>query len=181
MKINRVPKILECIASGASCIDDYFVFFEDPSGKHREYRAQWRRMRKPISTTQRRRVSEMLSRLKKQGLIGRVKTPTGFRFHLLEKGATYLEKSKTFHPPNYHGEKGSTAKIVVYDIPEQERAKRRWLRLALLNLKFEMLQKSVWVGKGKLPKEFINDLVELKILQYVDILEVTKTGTIRKF
>ena len=42
--------------------------------------------------------------------------------------------------------------MVVFDIPENERWKRRWFRLLLVEMKFEQIQKSVWVSKYESPK-----------------------------
>ena len=43
-----------------------------------------------------------------------------------------------------------------------------------------MIHKSVWIGKEKIPQELIIDLEELKILNFVEIFEVTKQGTLKK-
>jgi len=45
-------------------------------------------------------------------------------------------------------------------------------------LGFTMLQKSLWIGSNKIPEEFIEDLKEWKIIEYVHIFEVTKKGTL---
>ncbi len=71
-------------------------------------------------------------------------------------------------------------KIVLFDIPEKESAQRAWLREVLKNLKFTMLQKSVWVGNSSLPEEFMNDLRARGIDKFVEILAVTKSGTLRQ-
>jgi CRISPR/Cas system-associated endoribonuclease Cas2 len=43
---------------------------------------------------------------------------------------------------------------VLFDIPEKRRKIRNWLRDQLKEWDFELVQKSVWIGKGPLPKEF---------------------------
>ncbi len=75
-------------------------------------------------------------------------------------------------------ETDTTFKIIVFDIPEKYRRKRYWLRAQLAQLGFKMLQRSVWVGKAKLPQEFMEDLRDLRIIQYIEILAVTKSGTL---
>lgn len=79
----------------------------------------------------------------------------------------------------YKCEPDSTIKLVMFDIPEKQRAKRQWLRETLRELNFKPLQKSVWMGKVKLPKSFIEDLESLDLLDYVEVLAVTKTGSLR--
>lgn len=69
-------------------------------------------------------------------------------------------------------------KIIIFDIPEDNKWKRSWLRRSLANLEFSMLQKSVWIGKSKLPEEFIFKLREFKILPHIHIFEVKEKGTI---
>ncbi len=127
------------------------------------------------SARNRRHFKIVLDRLKKDGLI---EETAG------EWLATGLAKSKMLPkfmpvPAAYPREKDVTLKIVVFDVPEKQREKRDWLRDSLRNLGFKMLQKSVWVGKVKLPIEFIKDLRDLRIIGFVDILAVTKTGSLR--
>lgn len=71
-------------------------------------------------------------------------------------------------------------KIVVFDIPEKEKWKRGWLREVLASCGFKMLQRSVWVGKNKIPEEFLVDLRNFNILEYVHIFEVSKRGTLKE-
>ena len=68
--------------------------------------------------------------------------------------------------------------IVIFDIPEVKRNKRDWLRECLKNLDFSLVQRSVWIGKAKIPKEFIDDIFELKLGKYIHIFEVSKSGTL---
>ena len=79
----------------------------------------------------------------------------------------------------YQKEADSTVKIVIFDVPEEVASKRAWLRSALKNLGFKMLQKSVWVGKVKLPEHFIRELKSRDLMGYVEILGVTKSGSLK--
>ena len=92
-----------------------------------------------------------------------------------------MQKSKSL-PDNgrYKTESDDELKIIIFDIPEKERQKRDWLRSVLKNLKFSMLQKSVWAGKIKLPKQFLEDLSKNKIIPYVDIFTISKRVSLRK-
>ena len=45
--------------------------------------------------------------------------------------------------------------ILMYDIAEEKKKERDWLRRQLKNFKFIMIQRSEWVGPSQLPKEFI--------------------------
>lgn len=81
---------------------------------------------------------------------------------------------------NYQSEPDGKLKIIIFDVPEKERRRRSWLREALKILGFKMLQQSVWMGKNKIPEQFLFDLRQKKLLPYIHILEVNKGGTIRE-
>ena len=69
--------------------------------------------------------------------------------------------------------------IVSFDVPERERRKRDWLRDALRNLGLRMVHKSVWIGKQKLPREFLADLARLRLTDFIEVFEVGKQGSLR--
>lgn len=78
----------------------------------------------------------------------------------------------------YEVEKSDNIVIVVFDVPEKERKRREWLRAILKNIGLKMIQKSVWMGKLKIPQQFLEELRRFKILSYVEIFEVTKSGSL---
>lgn len=43
-----------------------------------------------------------------------------------------------------------------------------------------MLQKSVWFGKNKINQEFLSDLKDKNLLNFVHILEVSKAGSVKE-
>jgi DNA-binding transcriptional regulator PaaX len=130
------------------------------------------------------RYRQMISYLKRDGLI-RECSKEGSKFlAVTKKGdkrlALIKERAKQQLPtPSYSAEKHSNVTIVIFDIPERDRKKRRWLRSALVNMEIKMIQKSVWMGKIKMPQEFIDDLNKLKMTDFVEIFQVTKSGSLR--
>ena len=74
---------------------------------------------------------------------------------------------------------GDKVIVISYDIPVAFNKERNILRDMLRMLNFHLVHKSVWVGKVALSKRFIADLNRLGILDYVEILEVTKNGTLK--
>lgn len=126
----------------------------------------------------------MLNRLKNQGLIDKkINDKKRTIWEITKKGLEKLKIAKrkqTFFKRsiNYKKESDGKIKIVIFDIPEKERHKRTWLRTILVSLGFSMLQKSVWVGKNKIPEEFLYDLKDLKMLSCVQIFEISQKGTI---
>lgn len=67
---------------------------------------------------------------------------------------------------------GDKKVMVLFDIPEKKRKTRGWLRLQLKMWDFKMLQQSVWLGKGPLPKEFIERLRLLGIYECVKVFKI---------
>ena len=90
-----------------------------------------------------------------------------------------IRKTKTLDNNSYHKVSGNKVIIVSYDIPTTFNRERDLIREVLKILEFRMIHQSVWVGKIKLPEKFIKDLEGLKILEYIEILEVTKQGTLK--
>src|SRR3989344_8265671 len=131
-----------------------------------------------------RRYHNILAWLKCDELVVEEKRKSGKFFRLTQKGLLKLhglrERKKNILPKaNYSPTANLTHTIVAFDIPERERKKWDWLRLALKRLEFRMIQKSVWIGKVKVPKKLIDDLKKLKIIDGVEIFEITKTGSLR--
>ncbi len=128
-----------------------------------------------------RKLSKLLYKLKKDHLISLNKAEN--KLHLTIKGRKYFgnlgARLNSSFPiaKGYEKEKDNVLKIIAFDIPEAENTKRHWLCSVLKNLGFKMLQKSVWVGRNKFPEAFTGDLSRLGLLNYVEIFEVIKRGT----
>ncbi|MDP1718925.1 MAG: CRISPR-associated endonuclease Cas2, partial [bacterium] len=89
-----------------------------------------------------------------------------------------LIKQRGSCPKKYVAKISDEVVIVSFDVPEKNRTKRNWLRHVLKEMNFTMIQKSVWLAKLRLPKEFIEDLRLFKLLPCVQIFSVNKSGTI---
>lgn len=131
------------------------------------------------------RYSKLVYKLKKEGLVEE-KNKNKKKFLAItargrEKLNDLIEKEKSFPlKADYPKEKSNYSIIVIFDIPESKKGKREWLRRVLRELDFEMEQKSVWLGKTKIPQKFLNDLDDLEISDYVEIFAVSKGGSLRK-
>ena len=147
---------------------------------HKTAIGQWRE-----ELREKQKIYGLINHLKLSGLISvaelddrRIIKITGLgrkKIDLLKK-----DRGNSIPVKKYKTQQSEDILIVGFDIPEKEKRKRNWLRAILKNLGFSMLQKSVWVGKVKLPEEFLSDLGELKILPYLEIFSVGKKGTITK-
>lgn len=137
-------------------------------------------------TEERHRFFSLISRLKKQGLVKQSRKAGKNKWLLTSMGKTkfkqLLIRLKKALPPvsKYNPKKANEWKIIVFDIPEEEKRKRNWLRLVLKHLDFDKLQRSVWIGKAALPQTFLEDLQKLNMLDYVEILAITKSGSIKQ-
>lgn len=127
------------------------------------------------------RLRKFLSKLKHDGFI---KETEGVNngFVISKRGRTKLiELKKKFQNKHYKVKNQKVNPIIIsFDIPEEFRRKRAWLREVIQNLGFEMMHKSVWVGNIKLPEQLVLDLDRMNILEFIEIFKVSKTGTLRK-
>src|SRR3989338_4928773 len=111
-----------------------------------------------------------LYRLKKKGVLG-----FGSKKYIVINKE--ILKSHTLFTKIIAKPVGDTKVMVLFDIPEKKRNVRNWLRLQLKLWDFEMLQQSVWLGKGPLPKEFTDRLRLLDIYEGVKILKIQNVKT----
>ncbi len=144
-----------------------------------------RRIKKKIKDHERAEVKESifratLSRLKRQGLVENTSwgvwgiTNAGRR--LL---ARYNEKPVgDFRAEFAKKHSGFRDTIIIFDVPESRRKLRDYLRIELVALGYTQLQKSVWIGGGPLPEEFMHFLKKSELLNTVHIFSIRERGTI---
>ncbi|TSC82631.1 MAG: hypothetical protein G01um101420_154 [Parcubacteria group bacterium Gr01-1014_20] len=186
-------KILEFIFKTAETSFDIFnaILSSGYGASYSEmgYRLRQNERKRSIEETKRQRTQNyhnILYKLKKDGLILEAKKDGKKVIAITPKGKAKLANlrdilSKNRKIPSAHYKKESQPffTIVVFDIPEKERRSRDWLREVLKNLGLEMIQKSVWIGKIKIPKELASDIFKLKLENYVEIFQISKTGSLK--
>lgn len=195
MKGEFTLKILENIKDGIIGMSDLVIvsltipygssfgrFEYELSELQRERRKE--QMRTKTERQTRQRCYNMIYKLERDGLIKKIQKKSGIFFRITSNGVRRWEflrerKENMLPKPHYKVLKNINFIIVIFDIPEIERKKRSWLRSALKNLGFKLIQKSVWIGKVKIPKDFLNDLKELKLVNFVEIFEISKSGTLQ--
>ncbi|MDO8504381.1 MAG: hypothetical protein Q7S36_00810 [Candidatus Liptonbacteria bacterium] len=181
--------ILEAVANMATnSVDLFAVLFSAGYGASvskleyelsKRIRARENKKSDP-KTILRQRYFSMLSHLKRRGFI-----EGGDKLSITKKGRAKLSALKEWlsrghAKPRYEKEIGSSFVVVSFDIPEKQRFWRKWISEALSNLGLSRVQQSLWIGKAKIPKEFIDDMYKHKIISFVEIFEVSKTGSIAK-
>lgn len=125
----------------------------------------------------------MISYLKADGLVADERKEGKRIIRITARGTEWLKKLQKRTTPlrvRYERQPATGLVIVAFDIPEPERAKRAWLRFTLSALDFSMIQKSVWIGRHKLPDAFLADAERFNCMPYLEIFEVSKSGTLRK-
>lgn len=94
----------------------------------------------------------------------------------INRGEIEIDKKKLNYFYKYrliYSKLNSTSKIIlIFDIPEKERKTRNWLRKQIKLWGFSMIQKSVWLGTGPLPKEFTNRVKLLNVEKCIKVFNV---------
>ena len=114
-----------------------------------------------------------MCRLKQKGFV----KGTGDKWRITESGFNFSKQDQSPKKfPKHSRQKldGQKNLIVSFDIPEEFKSGRNWLRQELFGLGFTMLQKSVWWGPGPLPKGFIEAIEELDLLKYIKFFEANE-------
>ncbi len=190
MKGENTLKVLEFIEEIAQSIGDIFFIFTLPYGtpyNKMKYLSEQRHKltdKEAFGRADKARFRDLLYRLRRDGLVEEVKKGQRRLLGLTVRGRIKIEKlrllvGKSLPPTKYEYEDGNRSKIIIFDIPEKEKRKRQWLRVVLKNLGFTMLQKSVWTGKAKLPQQFLSDLNRIKLVDYIEIFEISRAGSLR--
>ncbi|OHB23941.1 MAG: hypothetical protein A3J67_00560 [Parcubacteria group bacterium RIFCSPHIGHO2_02_FULL_48_10b] len=138
---------------------------------------------KDFERKMRNRFRAQLAYLQKRGFVEKRAKGILNKWRLTDAGRQKFERliqGAKFKIKKYEPLKENKSKIVIFDIPEKEKRKRQWLREQLLELDYIMLQKSVWIGKAKLPRELFSDLSTFNLLQHIHIFKVSEedAGTI---
>ena len=118
----------------------------------------------------------LIYKLKRDGLI----LQKGEKLMTTASGKANIKKlaKKLPSPKVYEKSAGEELLIVMFDIPEKQKNKRQWIRSALKEMGFKMIQKSVWSGKVSLSRRFLEDLSKLNLVDYVDIFTAMKLGSL---
>ncbi|MFA6251358.1 MAG: hypothetical protein WC603_01895 [Candidatus Paceibacterota bacterium] len=114
------------------------------------------------------RCSELKSR-------GYIKEINGDYF-ITYKGEDYLNKKQNQLKKfiSEKTDKDPKDLLLLYDIPEEKKSEREWLRRELKTFHFVMIQRSVWVGPSPLPKEFVAYLKSVGLKDSIKTFKLAK-------
>lgn len=187
-----VEKILEVLQMQAeNAVDLFNIINTDRSTSYRrarhsllhgpaEFKHDW------ADLYRRRQIfHSLLNKLKREGFVVRKGAVRNSPWSVTEQGLkrlSLLKNSKKkeigFSKKNYYVKKNQGVVVVAFDVPERERKKRNWLRAGLISLGFKKIQQSVWLGRIRIPSEFIEDLRDYDMLSYIQIFSVSRKGTL---
>ena len=189
--VELVLAALQFQAEGLLTIADMFFaspdrirkeFYRIPTYERRWFSADWAQAYK-----NRHQFHQTLQYLKRQGLVVKRGERRDAKWMLTKRGSKKLlahrqSRADPFSVSHIHfpAPKGGDLTVVSFDIAEKERRKRDWIRRCLVEMDFELLQKSVWVARGGVSEDFICALRERDLLNAVHIFGVTRQGTIKK-
>ncbi|MEK7115208.1 MAG: hypothetical protein AAB847_02525 [Patescibacteria group bacterium] len=172
--------ILDRLTSGGKYLskEEYRDLRKRRNKRHADWNVELERMR------DKQNFYSLLYKLQKSGLIEKKKRKNKDVWIITEKGENKKDLISSQYSEaqllrkKYSPEPSQDLIIVIFDISEKEKRKREWLRSVLRNLDFQILQKSVWMGKNKLPQELLSDLEKLGILSSVKVFSVLSFGNI---
>jgi CRISPR/Cas system-associated endoribonuclease Cas2 len=188
MKGGKTLQLLEAIAeTGIRSLELAQVILE--SGYRASHgKLEWELQKKLNTREKRKREKEsakryysLLYKLRRDGLI---KKDSDQMLHITAFGKQVVERlqarmRRDLPNTHYSAQASNRFIIVAFDIPETERKKRDWLREVLKTLNLTMVQKSLWIGKMKLPQNLIDDLHRVRLMDCVEIFEITKSGSLK--
>jgi len=136
-------------------------------------------------TAARHSFSSILNRLKREGLVTRAGPKKKSSWIITAKGRISLSKKS---PPQRNSPQAiiytalppqdNITRLVTFDVPEKQRAKRNWLRKELIACGYDALQKSVFIGRRPLPDELIRMIEILRLDRCVHLVGIDRKGTL---
>jgi len=171
---NILITLKEC---GEGMLEDFMDF---TTFNRRGYKKYWTGYRFTKYKPRKEAIRINLDRLVKQGLL--VKSKKEKTYFLTPEGKDIMiefeNRAKIFERPW-----DKKLRLVFFDIPEEKKVWRQWLRRELVATRFRMLQKSIYIGKYPLPISFYQEIVRQKIGDYIFVItagEIDKEEEILK-
>lgn len=172
-------KIIDMVAFQAAILDSGYGAslgkIEHKLNLRKKMSEKYRIERKEMQES-RIRLQKYISKLKNDGLLEQ----NGIKIKITKDGRNQLIILRKKLLKDIPKEPNSNLIIFSYDIPVKDRSLRDRVREILKILGFKMIHQSFWVGKMKISEEFLKYLEKIGALKYIEILEVTKQGTLKQ-
>jgi len=104
-------------------------------------------------------------------------------YFITHKGEEFLDKKNKGVLKRFESnktDKDPKDLLLLYDVPEDKKTHRDWLRRELINFHYIMIQRSVWVGPSPLPKEFTEYLKSIGLKDTIKTFKLEKGFDISK-
>lgn len=122
------------------------------------------------SHTQRRSFQVALQRLERRHLVGVRQRGKFEEWRLTEEGERLVRRLQLKMEYARQQRWDGKWRAVTFDIPEQVRGRRAFLRRELVELGFYPLQKSVWITPHPLPEMFFEIVAELGVGEHLRVI-----------
>ncbi|KKQ23115.1 MAG: hypothetical protein US36_C0004G0016 [Candidatus Wolfebacteria bacterium GW2011_GWC1_37_10] len=107
----------------------------------------------------------ILWKLQKKGLVSK----KGDKYHLTSLGNKII---KIFKEKQDNDLWDGKWRIVMFDIPEQKKKSRNWLRHQLLIFDYKPIQKSVFIGKNPMKEDLYKEIIEQDLFSCIRLMTV---------
>ncbi len=107
----------------------------------------------------------ILWRLQKKGLVEKKKD----RYLPTIKGLNFI---KNFQEKKSEKTWDNKWRLVMFDIPENKKTERNWLRRQLFRLDYRPLQKSIFIGKYPLEETLFQQIIGLDLHRYLRLITI---------
>ena len=119
-----------------------------------------------------------MKRLQKNGLVTQSGTGKSKSWTVATAGKQILETYKKQSRLAEEAIRPGGTTIISYDIPERIHSERDAMRDLLKLFGFTFVHQSLWYANVTVERRFIDYLRERKLLDYVHIFQITKSGTL---
>ena len=110
----------------------------------------------------------ILNRLQNKGLVEKKDD----KYILTFLGLKYFKRIKQKNSDREIKKWDGRWRVVMFDIPEKLRKERNWLRHQLYGLEYQLIQKSVFLGKWPLTEDFFNEIIERRLNNFIRLITV---------
>ena|SRR3972149_558981 len=110
----------------------------------------------------------ILNRLQNKGLVEKKDD----KYILTFLGLKYFKRIKQKNSDREIKKWDGRWRVVMFDIPEKLRKERNWLRHQLYGLEYQLIQKSVFLGKWPLTEDFFNEITERRLNNFIRLITV---------
>ena len=110
----------------------------------------------------------ILNRLQNKGLVEKKDN----KYILTFLGLKYFKRIKQKNSDREIKKWDGRWRVVMFDIPEKLRKERNWLRHQLYGLEYQLIQKSVFLGKWPLTEDFFNEITERRLNNFIRLITV---------